>query len=345
MTDISAPDYAGRIVLISLGGTIASQLDENGDGLAAPARSASDLLRGLANPDGDLDPVGITIRTVPSPDITVADVIALVTHIVAAESQGARGVVVSQGTDTLEEVAFLLHIMLAQMEMPVVLTAAMRHNDLPGSDAMSNLGAALRVASSETARGAGVLVAINDEIHAPVFLTKGHTARLSTFESPGLGPIGWVTEDRVGLPYRPRQRLERPLKLRLPELAVVLVPATFDDGAIILSALADAPLSGLVVEGMGGGHIPSRAMAVLEPFIDRMPIVIASRARAGEVLRKTYDFVGSEAYLLRMGAMGAGALGAHKARLLLMACLASADGGRAAAEELFASAVESLHGR
>jgi L-asparaginase len=338
-------DCAGRVVLISLGGTIASQLDENGGGLAAPARSADDLLRGLPSAKAELEPVGITLRVVPSPDITVADVNALVELIGEVASRGARGVVVSQGTDTLEEVAFLLHVMLPESVMPVVLTAAMRHNDLLGSDAMSNLDAALRVAGSDEARSAGVLVVVNDEIHGPVFLTKGHTARLSTFATPGLGPIGWVTEGRVGLPYRPSQRVSSPLRLEVPELPVALVSVPFDDGAVVLSALARTPLSGLVIEGMGGGHVPARAVPELEPFLNRVPVVISSRARAGEVLRATYDFVGSEAYLLRLGAIGAGALGAHKARLLLMACLGSTDGGPRSVQERFSRAVEELHGR
>ncbi|MCP8882394.1 asparaginase domain-containing protein [Devosia sp. XJ19-1] len=259
----------------------------------------------------------ITVETpflVPGASLSFAQLRHVSRCVAAGIASGAQGVVVVQGTDTIDETAFLLGLAHAE-DAPLVVTGAMRGAAAAGADGPANLLAAISVAAAETARGLGALVVLNDEIHAAALVEKSHKSLPSAFTSPSAGPLGAVIEDRVRILLRPQH--PQPLGA-MPELARVamLKPGLGDDGELIKAAAA-LGYAGLVIEGMGAGHVPAALLAALEALPASLPIVLASRVPAGPVFEKTYGFAGSERDLIARGLIPAGVLSAPKARLLL----------------------------
>ncbi|MQA88437.1 MAG: hypothetical protein GEV03_28425, partial [Streptosporangiales bacterium] len=205
---------------------------------------------------------------------------------------------------------------------PVVVTGAMRNPTLPGADGPANLLAAVRVAASTDCRGLGCLVVLNDEIHAARFVRKTHTGNPATFRSPLAGPIGWLAEGTPHLALRPvrRHHVAVPKETDPPPVALPTVGLA-DDGRL-LAEVERLGYAGVVVEAMGGGHVPAHLAPTLANLARRVPVVLASRTGSGEVLRETYSFPGSETDLLEHGSIPAGALDGLKARILLMLLLA-----------------------
>lgn len=306
-----------KVVLFSLGGTIATTWRPTG-GSSAVGATAQDLIGLLGDAGDEVDVEPRSFRTCPSGDLSASDMIELAGEVESACAGGARGVVVSQGTNTLEETAFLLD-RLVGADNPVVVTGAMRPTGAPGADGPANLLASLRVAASPLAGGLGTLVVFNDEIHAARFVSKTHGISTAAFRSVNAGPLGWLVEGRVRIPLVPRRR--SPV-VRLPgglsELPPVgLVRLTFDDDASLLRAVAHVGVAGLVVEVFGPGHASAMTIGPLRELAATMPVVFTSRTGAGEILRSTSTLPGSERELLEAGLLWGGCLNGLKARLLL----------------------------
>lgn len=301
------------ITAFFLGGTISMAGDE--DGVVA-RYSAEDLV--AAVPQLAAMDVALEVRnfrSLPSAFLGFADVLALVQE---AEACQADGIVVVQGTDTIEETSYLIDLLWPD-DVPIVLTGAMRNPALPGPDGPANLCAAVQVAASREFRGLGALVVFNDQVHAARHVRKTHSTSTATFASPNAGPIGLVIESRsvrvMSLDRRPVHRTARTPDARVPVHLVTLD----DDG--LGEGLADR-CDGLVVAGFGAGHVPEQLAHTLVDLTATMPVVLASRTGAGPVLTHTYGFVGSETYLLERGLIGAGLLDPYKARVLLKVALA-----------------------
>lgn len=310
-----------RVVVLALGGTIASSA---APGAGATIRvSGDELMRSIPASSGLAEVSVRTVRMVPSADVRLADVAELHAAACAAIGSGADGVVVTQGTDTLEETSYALDLLTA-FDEPIVFTGAMRNLSLPGSDAPANLLAAIKVAASPVARGAGVLVVMNDEIHAARHVRKRHASATSTFGSPLTGPVGYVSEDRVRMLSRPAGRLHIPLGtdgggygVTASEYRVAQVVTYFDDDGELIRAVPGLGYRGLVLAAFGGGHVPSWIAPMLSQVVEQIPVVLASRTNAGEVLRNTYAFPGGEMDLLARGLIPAAGLDAAHAAVLL----------------------------
>jgi L-asparaginase len=258
---------------------------------------------------------------VPSPSLTFPMLFELLGKARQAVADGAVGVVVTQGTDTIEETSYFLDL-LWDLDAPIVITGAMRNPSLPGNDGPSNLFSAVRVAAATSSRGRGALVVFNDQIHAARYVRKAHTFALETFESPALGPIGWIVEGEVVfLASLERHPALRPAAGELP--AVATVQACLGDAGRMLPAILPLGFQGLVVEATGGGHVPKTWMTAMKDLLEAIPVVIASRTGAGQVLRSTYDFEGSEVDLQVAGAVTSFNLNGPKARVLLSLLLAA----------------------
>lgn len=312
-----------QVAVLGLGGTIA-MLSHDGGG-ATPSLSPSDLIAAVP----ELGRLGVTVTTVEVAKRAGAalgfDELAA-TAATARErlAAGADGVVVVQGTDTIEETSYLLDLWHDRPE-PVVVTGAMRHPGLAGADGPANLLAAMVTAADPRVRGQGVLVVLGDEIHAARRVRKTHTSNPATFRSPDSGPLGHVVEGHPVLLSRLAGRTPVPL----PDgpgwppawPRVGMVTAAFGDDGRDWAAVAQG-WDGLVVAGFGAGHVAEPAVPVLAGLAGRMPVVLASRAGAGPVLASTYGFPGSESDLLARGLIRAGFLDPFKARILLTALLA-----------------------
>jgi L-asparaginase len=305
------------VALFTLGGTIAMAGGHRltGEDLIAAVPGLSDLGRQVEIQD---------IEAVPSANLTAATMLDVVDAASKAVADGATGVVVTQGTDTLEETAFLVDQVWPHPQ-PFVLTGAMRNPTLAGPDGPANLLAAARVACSPAARDLGALVVFKEEIHAARWVRKTHSTSTATFASPNAGPIGHVVEDRVRILTRPA-RLDgvqgRAEPAALEATRVALYTVTLDDDGLLLQGLADTH-QGLVVAGFGVGHVPSALAPVLGELAARMPVVLTSRTGGGSVLRNTYRSVGSESDLLQRGLIDGGFLDPYKARVLLRLLLAT----------------------
>ena len=303
-----------RVTVYGLGGTISMTATE--DGRVAPALSPAQLLAGLPGVSG-IDVVDF--RKVAGSAVTFADVRALAAEI---GSSSADGIVVTQGTDTIEETAYFLDLSVAG-NRPVVVTGAMRNPMMAGADGPANLSAAVQVAGSGVP---GVVVVFADEIHAAARVRKAHTTGIDAFRSVNGGPLGYVVEGRVRLFNRVPGRTVVPVGDRVPRVA--LVTAVLDDDGILLEGLGDR-VDGIVVAAMGAGHVPERLAAILGSLAERVPVVLTSRTGAGSVLTHTYGFVGSEGDLMDRGLISGGYLDGPKARILLWKLLsAGADAAR-----------------
>ncbi|HEY0807830.1 MAG TPA: asparaginase [Pseudonocardiaceae bacterium] len=309
---------AGKVVLFGLGGTIAmGGRTDLGVSVTLSPEQLLAAVPGLAETGIAVDVVDF--RQVPGASVSFADLRSLAGEIADRLAGGADGVVVTQGTDTIEESAYLLDLGYAGAA-PVVVTGAMRNPTLAGADGPANLLAAIEVAASPVTCGQGCLVVFADEIHAARRVRKTHATSIGTFASPNGGPLGYVVEGRPTMLARLDHRTVVPTGDR--PVRVGLVTLAFDDDGAALAGLADQ-VDGLVVAAFGAGHVPVGLVEPLAGLAARMPVVLASRTGGGSTLARTYGFPGSERDLLARGLMPAGLLDAFKSRLLLRAAMAA----------------------
>ncbi|MPY59419.1 asparaginase [Streptomyces spongiae] len=323
------------VAVYSLGGTIAMTTDPATGGVV-PALSAHDLL--AAVPHLAVHDVALRVhdvRRVPSASLTFEDLTELGAEIDRTLADGdVDGIVITQGTDTIEETAFVLDLRHGH-EQPVVVTGAMRNPTMAGPDGPANLYAAVLAAADPRLRGAGVLVVLNDEIHAARHVRKSHTTSTAAFTSPGAGPVGLIAEDVVRLTAAPPRRFGPLTRPRVRDVRVGLYTVSLGDDGELLTAW-DGRCDGLVVAAFGAGHVPRRLVERLEQLAARVPVILASRIDNGPVLTGTYGYPGSEKDLISRGLVPAGTLGPYHARLLLHELLAQ-DAGREAITEAFAA--------
>ena len=312
-------------------GPIASRWDET-ERATSISLTADDLVRSLPGTGPDIVVQAHSFRLCPSGDLSTADIVALARAITSAATGGADGVVVAQGTNTLEETAFLLDYLVGTPR-PVVVTGAMRSAGSAGADGPANLLAAFRVAASPLAINLGTLVVFDDEIHAARFVRKTHSFSTGAFRSVNAGPIGWVVEGRVRIPLIPRRRAPTvSLASEVSELPpVALLRLCLGDDGTLLRYLSRADFAGAVVDVYGAGNASRQTIAPLRALASEMPVVLTSRTGAGELYQSTANFVGPERDLLDAGLISGVCLDGLKARLLLGLLLAAgADRSRIA---------------
>ncbi len=316
----------GVVKILTTGGTIA--MTDKGAG-ALPALTAENLESFLPPDIGPLE--AEEFSNLPSAHMTVDLIFKLsqrVKDLVTADE--VMGVVITHGTDVMEETAYLLDLVV-DTKKPIVLTGAMRTASQVGYDGIANLKAAVRVAASPEARNLGALVVMNDEVHAARYVTKSHTQALDTFQSPSWGPLGRVDGDRVVIgkrvkrEYIPCQRLAADVPLI--KLAVGL------DERLLRQAI-ERRTDGAVIEALGGGRVPPWWMPTIKEAINRgLVVVITSRCPSGRVYDE-YGYVGAYRDLKRLGCIFSEGLSGPKARIKLLVAL-STTRDRATIEELF----------
>jgi L-asparaginase len=304
-----------KVVVLSLGGTIASTNKSGGSGVK-PSLSGEELVKKVRGLKEIADVETISFRLKPSADLTFSDLASASTKIAQILDTDIDGVVVTQGTDTIEETSFFFDLVI-NSNKPVVVTGSMRNPASVSPDGDLNLLEAVLVASSPKSRELGTLVVMNSEIHLAPFVQKTNTQNVSTFKSPSLGPIGWISEGKVRLMLRPAYK-----RMYLPssngkEPVIPIVKSVLGDDGIVLKALRKVGIQGLVIEATGGGHVSSPVADFVQEYGKSIPIILCSRTGSGEVLTQTYSFKGSEIDLINKGAIPAGIFNSLKARILL----------------------------
>ncbi len=304
-----------KIVIVTTGGTIAMTKTHEG---VVPFSRGNSLVTQVPGLEKIARIDHVEFSNVPSPYMTprmMWELSRLVQSIV--DDPEVDGVVITHGTDTLEETSYFLDLTV-KTEKPIVLTAAMRNINELGTDGPRNVLSSVRVASSDDARGMGVMVCLNDEVHAAREVTKTYTSNVATFDSPGYGPLGIVDEDAVVFFRKPLLRMYIETK-GIEERIALVKTFTGDDGEI-LREVVEMGYRGVVLEGFGRGNVPPAVADAVSDVIERIPIVLTSRCFKGRVL-DVYGYKGGGADLVKRGVILGQEVSSQKARIKLMVVL------------------------
>ena len=306
------------IVLVFTGGTISMRHDPTAGG-AVPSLRGHEIVALAPGIDKlaslEIDDWG----AFPGPHMTPSRMWALRERIVAHLARpDVDGVVVTHGTDSLEESAYLMARSVAT-EKPIVFTGAMRTSSDLGWDGPGNLGGSVRVAASDEARGCGTVVVISDRIYTALDVTKSHTSKLEAFDSPGLGPLGVIDDGQVIF----RRALPSPTSVLSPpalgEPVDVIYTYSGADSRLLDASRQEG--AGVVIAGMGRGNVPPGMVGGIERWIaDDKPVVMTSRVARGRV-GCTYGYDGGGRRLAELGVIFAGPRRPQQARIDVMLAL------------------------
>ncbi|WP_312249720.1 asparaginase [Streptococcus parasuis] len=299
-----------KILVLHTGGTISMQADQDGAVESSPINPMTQVTSPLEN----IEVVSVDFLNLPSPHIQI-DHMMMIYKKIREEASHFDGFVITHGTDTLEETAYFLDTMSIPQK-PIVMTGAMRYSNELGSDGIYNYRTALRVAADEKSADKGVLVVMNDEIHAAKYVTKTHTTNVSTFQTPTHGPLGLVTKREV-LFFKAADKRVR-FDLQAINGVVPIIKSYADMDTILLDALVEAPISGLVIEALGAGNLPPASISAIKKLINKqLPIVLVSRCFNG-IAEPVYAYDGGGIQLEELGVLFVKELNSQKARIKLL---------------------------
>lgn len=304
-----------KVVVITTGGTIAMRDDGAG---AQPALSGTDLVEQLPQFDTDIEIEHEVFSNIPSSHLTTKQLWQLQKTVSdRVERLYVRGAVITHGTDTLEETAYLLDYTIPS-DRAIVVTGAMHHANQVGYDGLHNLASAIRVAVSPEADERGTMVVLNGEIHAARYVTKFKSHGVDAFQSPGYGPMGRIIDDKIHWNWN----LDRDvLPVRALESDVHLLTATVGMPNSLLRHLIDKRVRGIVIEGFGGGRVPPWWMEPIREAAEAgVVVVVATRSVVGQS-GDSYNYPGSYRDLEEAGVVFAEGISGPKARIKLMAAL------------------------
>ena len=307
-----------KIAAFFTGGTISMKVDPQAGG-AVPALCGKEILDLIPEIASTAEVKVYDVGQWPGPHVTPQRMLELAHRVEEQLAQGGVvGAIVTHGTDTLEETAYLLSLTL-QTTKPVVFVGAMRNGSQPSWDGPANLLSAVRVASEIGSQGRGVLICLNDTILPAEDGTKTHTVGLHSFQGRDGGPLGRVDDGRIQW-HRNAPLPEKIQTTQISEAVEIVKLAAGSDGRLALAA-ADSGAEGLVIEGLGCGNVPITALPNLEKVLARgIPVIIATRCHQGPT-SEAYAYPGAARTLKERGAILAGSLPSHKARMKLMVLL------------------------
>lgn len=310
-----------RIRMLAMGGTISS-VPTGDTAEVTPSLKAEELIASVPVVGEVAQVEWGDIITIASFAVRLEDMHAVARETLKAFEEGCDGVVVTHGTDTIEETAYALAMMVPRGK-PVVVTGAMRNPTLPGADGPANLAEAFMAAARPEAGALGPVLLLNDEIHAARFATKSHSTRPSTFVSAGSGPIGEVIEERAYFWFAPTYDDYLGMPDDAPSATVPLIKVASEIDDVLLRAAIGQEPPAIVIEGFGGGHVPVTLLDALDDALAAgISVVTAPRVLGGRTLERTYRMPGAETDLIERGVIPAGHLSGHKARLRVMVGLA-----------------------
>ncbi|WP_044336278.1 asparaginase [Rossellomorea aquimaris] len=309
------------ILVIHTGGTISMMEDEHTGavipGKENPLSVQTSIVSNLAN---------LTVVEafhLPSPHITPAHMQQLKEIIESKyREKSFDGVVITHGTDTLEETSYFLDLTLS-LPVSLVVTGAMRSSNEIGADGLYNLISSIRVAADDKSKNKGVLVVLNDEIHSAKNVTKTHTSNVSTFQSPQYGPIGIVTKRGVLFHHQPTSSEHYHVCDISKRVTLIKAYAGMDSGLLI--AIKDLQFDGVVIEAMGQGNLPPDTVNGINGLLAaNIPVVLVSRCFNG-IVQDIYGYSGGGKQLKEKGVIFSNGLNGQKARIKLMVALSQTD--------------------
>lgn len=306
-----------KVCIIFTGGTISMTVDE-AIGAAIPTLSGEQILSRVSNIDKMAEIEVVNFSEIPGPHMSIDKLIELKNLIKKRLSDPKiTGVIVTHGTDTLEETAYFLDLTIHHTK-PVIVVGAMRNNSELGYDGASNLAAAVCTAISPKARNKGVLVVLNNEVNAAAEVAKTNTLALNTFQSP-YGPLG-IIDTNDFIVYREiayRQYIDTDHV----ERRVDLIKTVIDMDDRLIRCMVDAGAVGLVIEAMGRGNVSPKVMDGIRYAIEKgVVVVVVSRCYSGRVFT-SYGYAGGGKELADLGVIMGGDMRGPKARLKLMLAL------------------------
>ena len=307
-----------KVAVVFTGGTISMTIDPD-LGAAIPSLSGEEILSLATNINKVATIEGHNFDEIPSPHMTFEKLMELKQYInKLLDRDDVCGVVVTHGTDSLEETAYFLDLVINN-EKPVVVTGAMRSSSELGYDGSSNLSAAVCTAISDSARGKGVLVAMNNEVLMASEVTKIDTLALNTFQAPSHGSLGIIDCNQLVLLKDASKKTFIDTDKYEPKVA--LIKTGLDMGDDLIKFAADAGYKGIVIEGMGRGNIPPEAFEGIKYARKKgIQVVLVSRCLTGRVY-DSYGYLGSGRDLKNIGCIFGGDLPGQKARIKLMLAL------------------------
>ncbi len=307
------------ILIIFTGGTI-SMAKHKETSKAIISDNQSELLNNIASELKNIELLSHQFSLKSSPSITPNDMFDLSLLVKSyINDPKIDGIVITHGTDTLEETAYFLDLYL-ETKKPVVITGSMRNYSELGFDGLSNLVSSILVAANKESKDMGVLVVMNDEINAAAEVTKTHTLALDTFKSLEFGPIGIVEQENV-LYYRQTHYPHRHISPDRIVTKVEIIKVYSGASSEILNLLIDHGIKGIVLEALGRGNVPPQMVPGIKRAIDaNIPVVITSRCPKGRVL-DSYGYEGGGHHLRQLGVIFTENLSSQKARIRLILAL------------------------
>ena len=309
-----------KIAIIFNGGTISMKIDEKIKA-AVPSLSAEEIMSMIPGVEEYAEIEAYTFSSMPSPHMTLETMLKLskfTTELV--EREDIDGVVITHGTDTLEETAYLLDLTV-KTKKPVVVTGAMRSGSELGYDGPFNLATSICTAISDEAVGRGVLVCFNGELNSASEVTKANSMALNAFRTPNFGPIGIVDNDNV-IFYRDANHLE---KYDVSEIKkqVALIKCVVDMDSSYIDYLIEKGCGGIVIEALGRGNVPPKMVEGIKKAIElEIPVVVVSRCFEGRVF-ESYGYEGGGKQLKDLGVIFGDTLPGQKARIKLILAINS----------------------
>lgn len=303
-----------KILILHTGGTIAMKADPD---LGAIISNESNPLLDFQIPyQEDVELVIEEIFNIPSPFITPKEMLLLKNRIeYGIHHEKITAVVITHGTDTLEETAYFLDVTIGNT-VPIVVTGAMRSSNEIGSDGLYNFQSAIRVSLAPMSQNKGTLVVMNDEIHTARYVTKTHTTNVATFASPTFGPIGLINKQQV-LFFQELVKKEY-LNIQTVKGTVPIITAYAGMSSDLLDLFDDPHIDGLVIEALGAGNMPPQTLPAIQRLLNRnIPIALVSRCYNG-MAEGVYQYHGGGKELQEMGVMFCQGLNGQKARIKLL---------------------------
>lgn len=309
-----------KIAVIFNGGTISMKVDDRIKA-AVPSLSGEEIMAMVTGIEDYAEVINYNFSSLPSPHVTPELMLKLSNFVQElADREDIAGIVITHGTDTLEETAYFLDLTV-KTKKPIVVTGAMRSSSELGYDGPFNLATSICTAIAEESRGRGVIVCFNGELNDAREVTKANSMALNAFRTPNFGPVGIVDNNKV-IFYRKGKKGEK-LSPKSMDKDVALIKCVAGMDSSYLEFALEKGFKGIVIEGMGRGNVPPTMVDGIKKAISsNIPVVLVSRCFEGRVF-ESYGYEGGGKHLMDLGVIFGDTMPGQKARIQLLAAINS----------------------